>query len=72
MSINKTAIYYDIISEYKAKGANDATKSLGALNALGGKLAKTLGATFSAVAIEQFAAKSVAAFMKEDAALLIC
>jgi len=71
MSINKTAIYYDIISEYKAKGANDATKSLGALNALGGKLAKTLGATFSAVAIEQFAAKSVAAFMKEDAALKI-
>jgi hypothetical protein len=71
MSINKTAIYYDIISEYKAKGANDATKSLGALNSLGGKLAKTLGAAFSVAAVEQFAAKSVQAFMKEEAALKI-
>jgi len=71
MSTNKASIYYDIITEYNGKGTNTAAKSLGTLDGIGKKLAKTLATTFSVAAVEEFARKSVMAFAKEDAALKI-
>jgi hypothetical protein len=71
MSVSKASIYYDIITEYNGKGTNTAAKSLGTLDGIGKKLAKTLATTFSVAAVEEFARKSVMAFAKEDAALKI-
>ena len=68
---SKASIYYDIITEYNGKGAKTAATSFGSLDSLGKKLAKTLAATFSVAAVEEFARKSVQAFAKEDAALKV-
>ena len=68
---SKASIYYDIITEYNGKGAKTAATSFGSLDSLGKKLAKTLAATFSVAAVEEFARKSVEAFAKEDAALKV-
>ena len=71
MSTSKASIYYDIITEYNGKGAKTAATSFGSLDSLGKKLAKTLAATFSVAAVEEFARKSIDAFAKEDAALKV-
>ena len=68
---SKASIYYDIITEYNGKGAKTAATSFGSLDSLGKKLAKTLAATFSVAAVEEFARKSIDAFAKEDAALKV-
>ena len=63
---SKASIYYDIISEFKGKGAKDAEKSFGVLGNAADSMAKKLTKAFSIAAIGAFAAKSIQLAAAED------
>lgn len=57
----------DIVSEYKAKGAKDAEKSLLGLEGTAKKLAKTITKTFAAYQIIKFGKSAATAFAQDEA-----
>ena len=67
----RTGMFFDIISEYKDKGAKAAEKSLLGLDSLANKLTKSLAGYFAFSQIASFGKSSVKAFTEANQAFTV-